>query len=127
MSKLKSLIPAIIGLIVLVGLIIRLYHISDNQFLFYDEGLYIGYNRAFLNLVANNPPHNLTELGIILSLMFKTALAMPKALWFFILSLRVFFLGPEAWFFARWVSAASGLATVVLLYFWSKHYFNSQR
>ena len=89
--------------------------------------MYLGYNRAFLNLVANNPAHDLNELGIILSLMFKTALTTAKALWFFILNLRVFVLGPEAWFFARWVSAFSGLATVVLLYFWVKRYFNSQR
>lgn len=125
MSKPKFLLPGTIGLIILAGLIIRLYHISDNQFLFYDEGMYLGYNRAFLNLVANNPAHDLKELGIILSLIFKTALTMPKALWFFILSLRAFCLGPQAWFFARWISAFSGLATVVLLYFWSRRYFKS--
>lgn len=126
MPRFKSSIPFITGLIIFLGLVFRLYHINENQFLFYDEGLYIGYNRAFLNLVANNPAHNLNELGIILSLIFKTALSMPKALWFFILSLRVFFLGPEAWFYARWISAISGLATVVLLYFWSKRYYHSQ-
>jgi 4-amino-4-deoxy-L-arabinose transferase-like glycosyltransferase len=127
MSRFKSFIIPGIGLIILTGLFFRLYHISDNQFLFYDEGLYIGYNRAFLNLVANNPAHNPAELGIILSLIFKTALAMPKALWFFILSSRVFFLGPEAWYFARLVSAVSGLATVVLIYFWAGRYFQSKR
>ena len=121
-SRFKFLVPVIIGLIIFIGLIIRLYHISDNQFLFYDEGMYIGYNRAFLNLVANNPAHDLNELGIILSLILKTALSTPKALWFFILNLRVFVLGPQAWYFARWVSAASGLATVVLIFFWARRY-----
>src|SRR5579864_7101482 len=112
MPRPKFLLPVIICLIILTGISLRLYHISDNQFLFYDEGMYLGQNRAFLNLVANNPPHNFHELGIILSLMFKIALSTAKALWFFILNLRVFVLGPEAWFFARWVSAISGLATV---------------
>jgi hypothetical protein len=115
------------GLIAFIGLFVRLYHIHFNQFLFYDEGMYLGYNRAFLNLVANNPPHTLQELGIILSLMLKTALTTPKTLWFFILNLRVFFVGPEAWYFARLVSVVSGLATVVLLFFWSKRYFKSER
>ena len=78
-------------------------------------------------MVANNPAHDLNEFWIILGLMFKTALTTAKALWFFILNLRVFILGPESWFFARWVSAASGLATVVLLYFWARFYFKSQR
>jgi hypothetical protein len=123
----KSLWPSVVGLIIFTGLLIRLYHISDNQFLFYDEGMYLGYNRAFINLVANNPAHDLNEFGIILALMFKTALTTAKALWFFILNLRVFVLGPQAWFFARWVSAFSGLATVVLLFFWAGRYFKSQR
>lgn len=127
MPKFKSFLPATIGLVILAGLVIRYYHISDNQFLFYDEGMYLGYNRAFLNLVANNPPHNLGDLGIIISLMLRMALGTAKALWFFILNLRVFFLGPEAWFFARWVSAVSGLATVVLLYFWVKRHYHSHR
>src|ERR1039458_2374850 len=123
----RPLIIAIIGLIVFVGLVVRLYHISDNQFLFYDEGMYLGYNRAFLDLVANNPPHNLNEFGIIISWMFKTALTTAKALWFFILNLRVFILGDHAWFFARLISALSGLATVVLLFFWSRRYLKSSR
>ena len=126
MNGFKYFLYVLIGLVTIAGLLVRLYHISDNQFLFYDEGMYLGYNRAFLNLVANNPAHDLNELGIIISLILKTALSMPKALWFFLLNLRVFFLGPQAWFFARWVSAISGLATVVLLYFWAKRYFKSR-
>ena len=127
MSKIKSIIPYIIGFIILVGLFCRFYHITDNQFLFYDEGMYLGYNRAFLNLVANNPAHDINELGVILSVMFKMALTTAKALWFFILNLRVFVLGPQAWFFARCISALSGLGTCVLIYFWAKRYLQSNR
>jgi hypothetical protein len=127
MPRYKPLLLIFIGLIILAGLIVRLYHISDNQFLFYDEGMYLGYNQAFLNLVANNPAHNFNEFLIILSLMFKTALTTAKALWFFILNLRVFVLGPQAWYFARWISAFSGIATVILLFFWARYYFKSQR
>ena len=118
---------AAISFIILTGIFLRFYHISDDQFLFYDEGMYLGHNREFLNVVANNPPHNLNELGIILSLMFKTALTTAKALWFFVLNLRVFILGSQAWFFARWVSFFCGVVTVVLLYFWVKRYYKSSR
>src|SRR5262249_34268320 len=96
------------------------------QFLFYDEGMYLGYNRPMLELIAHNPAHDLKELGIILSVMLKTALNTPKALWFLLLNLRVFFFGPESLWVARWISALSGLGTVALLYFWSKRYFNSK-
>jgi hypothetical protein len=127
LTRLKAFLPAAIGLVIIAGLLVRFYHISDNQFLFYDEGMYLGYNRMFLDLVANNPAHDLKELGIILSVMFKTALSTAKALWFFILNLRVFVFGGQSWYFARWVSAASGLGSVVLLYFWSRRYFQSRR
>jgi len=127
MSKRNPLQFIFIGIIIVTGICLRLYHISANQFLFYDEGMYLGYNRAFLDLVEHNPAHSIGELSIIISVMFKTALTTAKALWFFILNLRVFILGAHAWFFARWVSAFSGLATVVLLYFWAKRQYLSGR
>ncbi len=111
----------------LVGIWLRLYQITANQFLFYDEGMYLGYNHKFLRLVAANPPHNLSELGVILGLMFKSALSTAKSLWFFILNLRVFIVGSEGWFFARVVSAVAGLATIALTYVWSLRYFQSKR
>ena len=59
--------------IVVLGVLLRLYRITANEFLFYDEGMYLGYNRSFLNLVAANPPRNIHELCIILGLMVKMA------------------------------------------------------
>jgi len=108
------------------GLLLRLWRITANQFLFYDEGMYLGNNRNFLNLVAANPPKDFNELFIILNLMFHSALGTPKALWFFLLNLRVFVLGPQAWYFARLVSLVAGLATIALTYFFSYRYFKSQ-
>ena len=104
----------------------RLYKITTHNFLFYDEGMYLGYNRPFLDLVAANPPKNLNELLIILGLIFKAALNTPKSLWFFMLNLRVFFVGVEGWYWARVISAAAGLLTVGLTYVWAKRYFQSK-
>ncbi len=121
----KQLALTFVALIIAFGVFMRLRGITLNEFLFYDEGMYIGYNRDFLNLVAQNPPHDLQEFFIILNLMLKKALSTAKALWFFILNLRVFIMGPEAWYFARVISAAAGLGSVVLTYFFAKRYFNS--
>lgn len=110
-----------------VAVCLRLYGITANDLLFYDEGMYLGYNRAFLHLVAANPPKDLHELSVILDIMLKTALGTPKALWFFLLNLRVFFTGPEGWYFARLVSALAGLATIALTYLWAKRYFRCSK
>lgn len=109
------------------GLICRFWNITANQFLFYDEGMYLGYNRNFLDLVAANPPKDINELFAILGLMFKQALGTAKALWFFILNLRVFFSAPSNWAFAREISALSGVATIVLTYLFAHRYFQSKR
>jgi hypothetical protein len=110
-----------------LGLILRLWQINTNQFLFYDEGMYLGYNRRFLDLVAVNPPKDLHEFFIILGLMTKAALGTAKSLWFLLLNLRVFSLGSHAWYFARIVSAVSGIATIILTYLFAHRYFQSKK
>ncbi|MEI7998245.1 MAG: glycosyltransferase family 39 protein [Candidatus Omnitrophota bacterium] len=114
-------------LVVCIGLFIRFWRITDNQFLFYDEGMYLGYNRNFLDLVTANPPKSIHELFIILGLMFKTALGTAKALWFFLLNLRVFFVGSQDWYFARIISAVAGVLTIILTYFFANRYFQSRK
>ena len=110
-----------------LGILLRFWRITDNQFLFYDEGMYLGYNRKFLNLVAANPPKDINEFFIILNLMFTVALSTAKALWFLLLNLRVFILGSESWYFARILSAVSGIITIVLTYLFAHKYFQSRR
>ncbi|MBI3602636.1 MAG: hypothetical protein HY209_07085 [Candidatus Omnitrophica bacterium] len=110
-----------------VAIFFRFWHIMDNQFLFYDEGMYLGYNRSFLNLVAANPPQDLHDLFIILGLMLKIALTTAKALWFFLLNLRVFITGAQGWYFARVISAMAGIATIVVTYLFAHRYFQSKK
>ncbi len=121
-QKWMPLFYAILGF----GLLLRLWNITDNQFLFYDEGMYLGYNRNFLDLVAANPPKDINEFLTILGLMFKQALGTAKALWFFVLNLRVFFSNPQNWAFAREISALAGIGTIVLTYFFANKYFKSK-
>lgn len=106
------------------GVFLRLWQINTDQFLFYDEGMYLGYNRKFLDLVAANFPKDIGEFFVILGVMLKTALTTAKALWFFLLNLRVFILGEDAFYFARVVSAVAGILTIALTYVFARRYFN---
>jgi hypothetical protein len=110
-----------------VGLCLRFWNITTNQFLFYDEGMYLGYNHHFLQLVAANSPKDFHELSIILGMMVKASLGTAKALWFFLLNLRVFVTGPDGFYFARVVSAVSGVATIGLTYLFAHRYFQSKK
>ena len=40
------------------GVFLRFYHITQNNFFFYDEGFYLNLHRKYLNLIAHNPPKN---------------------------------------------------------------------
>ncbi len=106
---------------------VRLWRICANDFIFYDEGMYLGYNRFFLYLVQANPPAGISELFTILSVMAKTALTTAKALWFFVLNLRVFFTGADGFYFARLLSAVAGVMTIALTFVWAKRYFNCKK
>ncbi len=103
----------------------RFYHITTQDFLFYDEGMYLAYNRSFLNLVEHNPPKNISEFLIILKLIFNTALTTPKALWFFLVNMRVFIVGVDGLYFSRILSAICGLLTIGLTFFFARRYFKS--
>lgn len=120
----KHTVKILIGVLI-AGIVLRLYGLTADAFLFYDEGMYLGQNRSFLHLVAANPPKSMHEFAIILGLMFKAALMSPKSLWFFLLDLRVFMGGPEFWNYARFISAGAGLLTVGLAYAWGRRYYKS--
>lgn len=121
----KFTINSLLILCAALALFFRSYNITHYNFIFYDEGMYLDYNRAFLQIVANNPPKNLSEFFIILKMIFNAALATPKALWFFIVNLRVFVVGEDGLYFSRVISAVSGILTVGLTFLWAKQYFKS--
>ena len=49
----------IVGLVLTVlGAGLRLFQITRPDFIFYDEGMYLNYNRPFLELLSRNWPQN---------------------------------------------------------------------
>ncbi len=115
------------GVVMFFALMIRSWNITANEFVFYDEGMYLGQNRALLHLIEMNPAHSIGEFIAIMGVLVKTALSTAKAFWFFLLNLRVFIVGTEAWYVARVVSFVSGLGTILLVFFFARRYFNNNR
>jgi len=113
-------------MIIVFGILLRFFEITHNNFIFYDEGMYLNHNRELLAKIKEFPPKDLNELLAIFKIIFYSALATAKWLWFFISNLRIFVGGPDAFYFNRVVSAVCGVLTVGLTYMFTQKVFKSK-
>ncbi|VAX35470.1 hypothetical protein MNBD_UNCLBAC01-744 [hydrothermal vent metagenome] len=111
----------------LLGVFFRFYHITENQFIYYDEGMWLNQDRSFVTLVANNPPKNFSELTKILGISAKLSLFTAKSLWTFLSHLRALTVGAEGWYFTRLISAIFGTLTLGITYLFARRYYDSRR
>ncbi len=126
LPKMNKLIVILLLCVGIFGLCARFYHITDNQFIYYDEGLYLEHGIDFLLFMEKNPAKNASDFLRYLNIATHLALADAKFLWFFLASLRAFFLNVDSWFFTRVLSAIFGALTVLLVYRFSKKFYNSK-
>ncbi len=119
----RLILSMLVGVFVFFGIIFRFYHISRNDFVFYDEGYYLNYNRLVMYLVSRHTPQGFDDFYRSFGAFLRTSLASAKALWFLVVNARVYFLGFDAWFFPRIVSALSGTATLFLLFLFSRRFY----
>lgn len=111
---------------IVFGCLLRFFEITQNSFIFYDEGMYLNHNRELLLKIEQFPAKDGAEFLAILKILFLTALATAKWLWFFISNLRVFADGAEMFYFNRVVSAFFGVLTVGLTYVFARRFFRSK-
>ena len=116
------------GILILVGLgiLMRFYQITQDEFYLYDEGLYLNYNHLLLKIWNLHPPQELEEWKQALLVWFRFSLASGKALWFLLVDARIFFGGLKLLFFPRLVSALAGTLTLWVTFLFAKRLFNSK-
>ena len=119
---------ACMGLLGLIaaGITLRFTKITQNQFFYYDEGLYLEHNIDFLYYLQHHPPDTLKQLGRYLQVSAHMALADTKVLWFFLCDLRAYLVGADAWYFTRLLSAIFGSLTVLVLYRFARRFYDSR-
>ena len=108
------------------GIFFRFYRITESDFVFYDEGYYLNYNRDVMLLISRHEPDSFQEFFAAFSAYLRASLASAKALWFTIVNFRVYAVGYEGWFFPRVVSALAGALTLVVFYFFAKRFYRSR-
>ncbi len=123
--KLKVLFAVLLIAIAFLGIGMRFFEITHNQFFYYDEGLFLNNNLSFLRFVSSHPPQNINRVLSYLTILTHLSLAGGKALWSFICGLRAFILSYDAWYFVRIVSAIFGSFTILLTYLFAFKYYRS--
>ena len=78
MTKTQKLLFVILIAAVFAGIALRFHNITRNDFIFYDEGMYLNHNRELLDKIAQYPPKDLAEFFAIIKILFTTALATAK-------------------------------------------------
>ncbi len=124
--KLEKPLICVLIIIGILGVLGRFYQITQNQFVYYDEGMWLGAGRDFVSLLQHNLPKDFNELINVLRINLHLSLASAKALWLFLANLRGLFFQDEAWYFTRLISAIFGSLTLIVTYFFAKRYFESK-
>ncbi|HLD69948.1 MAG TPA: glycosyltransferase family 39 protein [Candidatus Omnitrophota bacterium] len=116
------------GMFVLIGLgiLMRFYQITRDEFYLYDEGLYFNYNHILIKLWSLHPPESWEQWKQALLVWFRFSLASGKALWFLLVDARIFFGGIDLLFFPRLVSAVAGALTLWVTFLFAKRFYNSK-
>ena len=122
----KTIITTILILIILAGIFFRFYRITENIFVYYDEGMYLKHNIGFLQYVEKNPPDGIGKLFKYLEIMMHIALSDTKVIWFFIANLRSFFVGIDGNFFVRIMSAIFGSLSLWIAFLFGKRFYASR-
>lgn len=112
--------------LIVIGCLFRVWHINQNEFVFYDEGFYLNHNRAVGEAIKSHYPLDTANLKQAFMIYAKTCLASGKSLWFMVADARIFFGQVHEWFWARILAAIFGILTLFLTYCFASRFFQSR-
>ena len=104
----KKAICCLLLLLCCWGILARFYKITKEQFVYYDEGLYLNINRDFVLHVLQHKPASPEDWKEYLYYLLVKSLGTGKSLFLFLVDSRAFWMNTPAWFFPRFVSAGGG-------------------
>lgn len=113
------------ALILLLGVYFRFYHITDHQFVYYDEGMWLVQNHEFVQFVEASRHQGVGIQAKLWNIAFHLSLRTGKALWALISYSRGVFVGADGFAFTRIVSAVFGILTILLCFLFAKRFYLS--
>ncbi len=124
--SLKKFVTAACLIVIVLGIGFRFYRITDNTFVFYDEGMWLLQNQSFVRHIEQSAGEGLSKIGSLLNISFHLSLQTGKALWAFISQSRGFFVGEQGYYFNRVVSAIFGTLSIAIVYFFANRLYQSR-
>ena len=122
----RKLFWGVCGVLLLAGVVLRLWHIARPDFIFYDEGFYLNHNLKFGRILVGNYPHRIGDWFHALSAFIRISLGSGKCLWFLLADARYFFGVIEPWYIPRILAALCGIATLALTYCFAARFYGSR-
>lgn len=110
---------------ILLGVIFRFYAITQNTFVFYDEGMWLLQSHSLVESIEQNSQATLSTRMKLLDSAFHASLQTGKALWAYLSMLRGFFVGADGYFFTRVISAVLGVLTIGLVFLFGRKFYQS--
>lgn len=112
-------------LAIAIGIVFRFYQIAENDFVFYDEGYYLNWNRPLGEVLLHHQLTGFDEFSKAVFAYVSRCLASGKTLWFMLVDSRIFFGGLEQWYVSRLWAAILGVLTLGLTFVFTRKLFNS--
>ena len=117
---------AVIALLaIVVGIGLRFFRITENTFVFYDEGMWLLQGRDLVEAMETAGEAGKPSSGRLIEAAFHLSLRTGKALWAFMSMLRGFFVGADGFFFTRIISAVDGTVTIGLTFLFARRFYAS--
>jgi hypothetical protein len=124
LSRTQLVLLALFVFTVLCGIALRVYNLKGSGFFFYDEGLYLNYDRGILEFIQ---AHHLKGADAWQGFLYyaRLALASGKSLWFFVIDSRFLWGGLTDWEFSKVMACVFGVATFPVFFLFVKRFYNS--
>ncbi len=115
---------AVVALAVLAGIALRFYRITDNTFVFYDEGMWLLQGQELVRAMPQAASAGWASSWAMVDAAFHTSLRTGKALWAFLSMMRGFFTGTDGYYFTRLISAVLGSLTIGLVFIFARRLYS---
>jgi hypothetical protein len=112
-------------LVILAGVFFRFYQINTNTFIYYDEGMWLNQNRDFIDYMSQKSRADCSSIPQLVNVTFHLSLQTAKSLWAFIAAMRGLVSESTDWAFTRFVSALFGTLTIVVVFLFTRRFYQS--